>query len=86
MALKNQIHNQLEDIKHTWSVLYEQFLQNGVNTALLFFHTFLHHWGKFFDRLFISISVLAAVGCIGSVLWQIGFGRRRRAGFLRTNE
>lgn len=73
MALKNQIQNQIEDIKHTWSVLYEQFLQKGVNTVLLYFHTFLHHWGNFFDRLFISISVLAAIGCIGSVLWQIGF-------------
>lgn len=73
MKLKYRIYEQIEDIRHTWSVLYEQFLQKGVNTVLLYFHTFLHHWGNFFDRLFIAISILAAVGCIGSVVWQIGF-------------
>lgn len=73
MGLKRRIYNQIDDFRHTWNVLYEQFLQKGVNTVLLYFHTFLHHWGKFFDRLFITISVLAAIGCIGSVLWQIGF-------------
>lgn len=70
---KKRIKNYSDDIRYTWKVVYDQYLQTVVNKFLLHFHTFLHHWGGVFDKVIDSFSILAAVVCLGSIFWQIGF-------------
>ncbi|MDO4462389.1 MAG: potassium transporter TrkG [Bacteroidia bacterium] len=70
---KNQIQYTIDDIRHTWSILYEQYLQNAVNGLLLHFHLFIHHWGGLSDRLINIISIIAALICYGNIFWLIGF-------------
>ncbi|MCQ2216405.1 MAG: hypothetical protein MJZ31_10895 [Bacteroidales bacterium] len=70
---KYRIKNNFDDFRHAWSVIYDQYLQNVVNTVLLRFYTFLHHWGTIFDRAIDIISMLAAAVCFGDIAWQIGF-------------
>ncbi|MCQ2236738.1 MAG: hypothetical protein MJZ18_07040 [Bacteroidales bacterium] len=70
---KNQIKNTMDDIRHTWSILYEQYLQNAVNAIVLHFHLFLHRWGGLCGNLVNIISIIAALACFGNIIWQIGF-------------